>query len=695
MMRRIRLAALLVVAGVSALAGQGAAPTAPQTPTFRVNVEYVEVDAVVTDGDGQFVRGLTKDDFQIFEDGKPQAISTFSIVDIPVERLQRPLYAAAPIEPDVKSNEQPFDGRIYVMVIDDLHTYFGRTPRVRSAARQFIQQNLGANDLMAVVHTAGPSDASQEFTSNKRLLLAAVDRTMGRKLDSATATKTEEYFLRRDLGRETDGPLTDPIEAERRTHAQQSLNALKNVADWFSNVRGRRKTILFVSEGIDYDITDFDNPGTSLSLIMDATRQTLAAAARGNVSIYGIDPRGLTNLADQTIEIGTFPDDTTLGLGAESIQKELFLSANSLRELSDETGGFAVINANDFSTAFDRIVRDNSSYYEMAYYPPSDKAGKFHKIEVRVRRPDLRVRARQGYVTPKSLAANETSIAKNLPNLVTPNMREALDSPLPISGLGMKVFAAPFKGKAPNASVLFGVELRGRDLRLNAGDKVAVTYAVVDTQGKVRAGSTDSLALTPRPEMKTRIVASGLRLLKREELPPGRYQVRFAAEDSGGNVGSVVYDLDVPDFAKLPFSMSGVALTSAAALAEPTVRPDEPLQQVMPGPPVAARRFPQNDEIALFVEVYDNDAGKPHKVDITTTVTSDDGKVMMKTEDARDSSELQGRRGGYGHAARLALKDLPPGSYVLTVSARSRLGGMPSAERQVQFTVTAPGAAPR
>ena len=87
------------------------------------------------------------------------------------------------------------------------------------------------------------------------------------------------------------------------------------------------------------------------------------------------------------------------------MQRELFLSQGSLRELSDETGGFAVVNANDFSTAFDRIVRDNSSYYAMAYYPPSDKAGKFHKIEVRVRRPDLRVRARQGYVTPKPARA--------------------------------------------------------------------------------------------------------------------------------------------------------------------------------------------------------------------------------------------------------------------------------------------------
>jgi hypothetical protein len=126
-----------------------------------------------------------------------------------------------------------------------------------------------------------------------------------------------------------------------------------------------------------------------------------------------------------------------------------------------------------------------------------------------------------------------------------------------------------------------------------------------------------------------------------------------------------------------------------------TVRPDELLQQVMPGPPVAARTFAQSDELALFVEVYDNDAAKPHKVDVTTTVTSDEGKVMIKTEEVRDSSELQGQRGGYGHAARLALEDLPPGPYVLTVSARSRLGDMPSVERQVPFTVTPTGALSR
>ena len=140
--------------------------------------------------------------------------------------------------------------------------------------------------------------------------------------------------------------------------------------------------------------------------------------------------------------------------------------------------------------------------------------------------------------------------------------------------------------------------------------------------------------------------------------------------------------------------MSGLVLTSASALVQPTVRPDEPLRQVLPGPPVAARSFPQNDEIALFAEVYDNQASKPHKVDITTTVTSDEGRVVVKTDEVRDSSELQGRRGGYGFATRIPLKDLAPGSYVLTVAAKSRLGDTPPAERQVLFTVTAPRAAP-
>jgi VWFA-related protein len=542
---------------------------------------------------------------------------------------------------------------------------------------------------MAVVHTFGSTEANQEFTSNKRLLLAAVDKTQGRKLKSATANRTEEYYRTRDFRQQGDR-VNDPEDAERAFNARSTLDTLRNVAEWFSSVRGRRKTILFVSEGIDYDIHDVIAPSGSnhlgASMVLDATRDVIAAATRANVSIYGIDPRGLTDLGDESIEIGSFPDDTSTGIGTGSLYSELRMAQDSLRVLSEETGGFAVVNRNDFSTAYDRIVADNSSYYVLAYYPPDARPGRVHKIDVRVTRPGLVVRARKAHVTPKETKAAPV----NAKDVRTPEVREALDSPLPISGLTMQVFAAPFKGTAPNASVLFGVEMRGRDLRLANSDRLQLSYYAIDAQGKVKGGSTDAMTMNLKPETKARIEQYGVRMLNRLDLPPGRYQLRFAAHDSGGGaVGSVLYDLDVPDFVKSPLSMSGIALTSQAAAARPTVRPDEQLRAVLPAPPVAQRTFPQDDEVALFAEIYDNSASTPHKVDITSTVTTDEGKVLFKTDEERDSSDLGGKSGGYGYTTRIPMKDLAPGPYVLTVSARSRVSPNPTVQRQVRIHVEA------
>ena len=694
---------LVLFAGAALTAGQAPAPpgqpqpapsSAQQPPTFKVRVDFVEVDAVVTDRQGRIVRDLKKEDFQVLEDGKAQAITNFTLVDIPVDRDNRPLFASAPIEPDVRTNEKPFDGRVYVMVVDDLHTRFGRSIRVKTAAKQFIERRLGANDLMAVVHTAGANDANQEFTNNKRLLLAAVDKTNGRKLDSATANKTNEYNNTRGIRQQGD-PLNDPDDMERGFNARTTLDTLRNVAEWFGSVRGRRKAILFVSEGIDYDIYDViaqnGSNHQSASTVIDATREAIGAATRSNVAIYGIDPRGLTDLGDESIELGSFPDDTSLGVGQGSLQNELRLSQDSLRTLSEETGGFAVVNKNDFATAFQRIVEDNSSYYVLAYYPPDPRPGRTHKIDVRLTRPGLTVRARKAYLTPKK--ADPPKATGNNPS--TPELREALDSPLPVSGLTMHVFVAPFKGAAPNASVLFGVELRGRDMKVDPNSKILLSYIAIDANGKVKGGNTDSLTLTNlKPESKARIEQSGLRMLNRLDLPPGKYQLRLAAHDSaGGNVGSVQYDLEVPDFAKAPFSMSGLVLTSGAGSIFPTVKADEQLKPMLPGPPIALRSFPQNDEVVLFTEVYDN-ATTPHKVDIVTTVTTDEGKVLFKTDETRDSADLGGKRGGYGYTTRVPMKDLALGSYVLKVEAKSRLGSTPPVARELQFTVEAPRQAP-
>jgi hypothetical protein len=107
------LGVVLALAGAGLIADQDAAQ--PQQPTFKLRVDYVEVDVVVTDRDGNLVKDLKKDDFQVLEDGKPQSISAFTQVDIPIERADRPLYSDAPFEPDVRTNERPFDGRVYVM----------------------------------------------------------------------------------------------------------------------------------------------------------------------------------------------------------------------------------------------------------------------------------------------------------------------------------------------------------------------------------------------------------------------------------------------------------------------------------------------------------------------------------------------------------------------------------------------------
>jgi hypothetical protein len=133
--------------------------------------------------------------------------------------------------------------------------------------------------------------------------------------------------------------------------------------------------------------------------------------------------------------------------------------------------------------------------------------------------------------------------------------------------------------------------------------------------------------------------------------------------------------------------MSGLLLTSRAGTTTLTAKPDPLLQRVMPAPPVGLRAFPQDDEVLVFAEVYDRTASTPHRVDIITTVKSASGTAVWSHSDERSSTELQGDSGGYGHTVRVPMSGLTPGSYVLNVEARSRLGQ--TAAREVPFQVLA------
>ena len=687
------LASIAVAATVTLAAQQAPQPPPPsdsQPPiTFRAEINYVEVDARVVDKDGAFVGGLTAADFQVLEDGKPQKIDAFSFVNIPVARQERPLFAKAPIESDVVTNLDGYDGRVYVLVLDDQHTNPLRSQRTKQAARTFVQRYIGANAMAAVVYTSGWSDVAREFTSSQRRLLTAVDKFMGRKLRSSTLERLEEESRTRGTRQQGDR-IDDPFDQERAYTARTTLDSLRSLANYLSGISGRRKAIIYFSEGIDYDIYDVFGTGGA-STVLQASRDVVAAATRANVAIYGIDPRGLGAMADDMIEVQDMPQDASLGLGMTSFGDEARRSQDSLRVLSSETGGFAVVNQNDMASQFEKVVADNSQYYLLGYYSNSTKRdGKFHKIEVKVGRPGLTVRSRKGYVNAR-IGAPPKDDGKTAPEL-----RAAMLSPLPMTALPLALNAAVFKGPEGKGAVVLSTLVGGRDLPLvekngTFNNDLEVVLSVADYGGKNYPGDRATLTLALKPESVPRLRAGGFRILNAIDLPPGRYLLRAAArEGNSQKAGSVLYDLDVPDFSKEKLSISSVALTSAASAMVPTAKPKDPLAKMLPGPLTTYRDFVAGDELALFVEIYDNTGKAPHKVAIEASLKSEGGQSVFQTTEDRDSSELAGGPGGYGFTARIPLKDVAPGLYVLRVQGTARIGDQPQVARETIVRVLPP-----
>src|SRR4051812_21715807 len=579
-----------------------AQPPAQQPPvTFKVEVNYVEIDANVEDEQGKFVRNLTRDDFQIVEDGKPQALTAFAMVDIPIVRADPPLYSKTVIPPDVVTNRTPFEGRVFVLVIDDLHTRFSRTARTRAAARQFVERYVGANDIVAVVNTSGFGRSMQDFTGNRQLALRAIDAAMGNKADSSTQASLQDYYMNRDTPGASSNANASFNEMQRYNNARNSLRTLKNIADYMAGMRGRRKAVVYFSEGVNYNLADpINNPHATD--VQRELRDLVAAATRANVNVYSVDPRGVTTGMEDAIEIGSFPVDGAIS--SVNLMEEMRLEQDSLRAVADETGGFAVLNQNDFRNGFSRILEDNSSYYVLGYYPSNDKRdGRFRNVQVKVLKPGLKVRARRGYVAPVPAGKKEDSAKGTKAERTSPELRDALDSPVAVSGLTLSAFAAPFKGANGNDAIAISVEVdaglmtfKPRPDGLYNNDLEVTLFAVDSDKGKVKDGARDVISVALKPGAHE--MGSPFRVIRRLQIPPGKYQLRVGARESGGKLGTVIYDLDAPDFSKGTVAVSGIALASATSGRIPTASPDPSVQEfkdVLPSPPSASREFIRGD----------------------------------------------------------------------------------------------------
>jgi VWFA-related protein len=697
-MRRHRLA--IVVGFVASLCM--AAAQEPPPVSFKTEVNYVEVGAIVTDEQGHFVRTLTKDDFQIFEDGRPQKVAGFSLVDLPVRRLPASTSDLLPIEPDVSTNAGGLQGRLYLIVLDDVHTDLPRTGLVKAAARRFIERNLADNDLAAVVTTSGRFEAVQDFTSNRRLLLAAVETFVGQKLRSAVLEKLDYYKTEKEMTGQDLGlqgrPANDAYDVERGQRARNTLLTLKNLAESLAGVHGRRKALVYISEGIDYSTTNFEewreragNARTGVSIEGDV-RDAITAASRANVSIYSIDPRGLTNQGDTGIELNYVPENPNIGLNSAALLDELRISQDSLRVLAEQTGGLAFVNSNDLGEAFDRVVRDNSSYYMLGYYPTNEKRdNRFRRIEVRLNKPGLQVRARKGYVSP---AKNDQAVRRLAKLEGSPELADALNRPIPTSGLTLHANTASFKGVAPNTSVAVTILVDGSGFTFAEKDgwiedKLEVSVSAIDGKGVIRGNEHFDMNIRVRSENRAILTATGFRAISKIDVPPGKYNLRIGARESGGGaLGTILTDLEVPDLVTSPLGMSGLMLSSVDTGGVPTGRAEQ-LKSRLPIVPSTTREFRSSDELVMFAEVYDNERVKPHTVDVTTTILgADRSKPISRSQEQRSSAELAANGGTFSYAAQIPLKELKPGVYSVRFEASSRLNSEASVAREVQFTVT-------
>ncbi len=661
----------------------GPPPGQQSAVTFRSEVGIVEIDAVVTDDAGRFVPDLARDDFELYEDGRRRQFSLFSLVNTPIPRSQEP--AAA--EPDVRTLAQTQQGRVYVLVLDDLHTAPLRTPLLKAAARRFVETYFYPGDLAAVVYTGPGQGAGQTLTPSKRLLLAAIERFRGQQIDPASDGRLASYQaqqLTTDDQDQSASRLDDPNDSERSFNARRTLNALKGAATGIGLLEGRRKSVLFFSEGIDYDISDVFSSRGATGVLLDL-RESIAAASRSNVSIYAVDPRGLGGLSDEymkLLEPQTYTRTAREQLGTRGLEQDLRAAQDSLRTLAEQTGGLSLVDSADFTGGFERLVRDTSTYYVLGYYPQAEgvKDG-FHKIQIRVQRPGLHVRARGGYFRPEDRQAHA----------VTNVLLDALASPVPAGNLPMAVFAAPFRGADGRPSVVVVAEVAGTSLQFAQQgelfqDGLRFSLAALGTDGRVRESDAGNIMLAVKPDVGRQIVRSGVRFLSRIALSPDRYQLRVAATETGGGAASVVHaDLEVPDFSRQPLSMSGLLLTTASAADMATPRGDAALQRILPAPPTATRTFSPGEVLAVYAEIYENISNNAHVVDVTTSVNDATGAVVFSSHEERRGVGQSPTTLVYG--AEVPLKALGAGAYTLRVEARSRLGEVPAVLREIPFRV--------
>jgi hypothetical protein len=461
---------------------------------------------------------------------------------------------------------------------------------------------------------------------------------------------------------------------------------LEELSESLANVHGRRKAIVYFGEGMDYKIDNLFEV-TEATSVIESTQRSIGAATRANVAIYTIDPRGLSSASQGLEAFGRVPTDFADRIESPSVvsalQEEITNSQNSLRVLAEETGGFAVLNRNDYAAGIARIVEENSRYYLMGYYPgKSDRDGKYRRIEVRIRRPDVEVRARKGYWAPGEGDKKEVAEV-DLPEGASLQLNRLVQSPLPVPGIAMQATASPFRTGKDGAVLPLVVEMNIEGFRFEERegrlhDKVELSVVAIDGRGEAKAGVRRDFQLSLPPRGYRLMMQAGLRVMTVMEIPSGKYQLRIAAwEEGAGKGGSLFYDVEIPDYGKSDFVMSPLVITSTYEGDVPVFAAEEDRQKALLLP-TTRRTFSRQDRLIVLAEIFaarSSDSGPP-MVEVTTTITATDGKAILSSVEERRGEDLAEPEKNTIHKVEIPLADVPPGFYLLEMKVRDTASGI-------------------
>lgn len=655
-------------------------------PVFRAGINYVRVDVIVTDKNGNQVATLQPGDFEVLEDGKPQKIETFKLV-----KLDGGVTEAAKEPPrqirndyDEESEAARDDVRLFAIFLDDYHVRRGTSMSVRNPVSRFIETQLGPSDMVGLMYPL-ESTASLRMTRNHEAIIKGIQQFQGRKYDYTPRNEFEERYAHY------------PTETVELIRNQVSLSAIKALIIHMGSLKEGRKALILVSEGYsnmlppqmrsaDSQFNGLGNPdafnplaglndpnedraawSASLDLESDL-REVYDAANRNNVSIYAVDPRGLPG----------FEFDINENVNITTDSKYLGATMDTLRELSENTDGRAIVNRNDLDVGMKQITRDSSAYYLIGYnssQTPSD--GKFHEIKVRVKRPGIQVRARKGYW---ALTAQETAKALAPPKPAPPKAVDAaLESVSRTSRSAVvRTWVGTSRGENGKTRVTLVWEpvakTPGDSGASRGGDPTRVSVMAVAPDGSpVFRGRVPDVALAANgggsaasaggkpPTGPSRVTF---------DAPPGKVQLRLSVEGTASQVlDSEVREITVPDL-----TGGQTTLGTPQVFRSRTVREYQQIKTDPDAVPIAAREFTRTDRVLIRVPAYAA-SGAPT---LSVHVLNRTGQAMSELPVA--PSPVEGEQ-----QVELPLAGFAPGEYIVEIKAAGDGGDV---KELVGFRVT-------